>query len=56
MNDLTLIPPGQGVSSQEIDRPLHSQMARFTQGVSPAYLAVAYMDWLIHLALSPGKR
>ena len=56
MNDLTLLPPALGVSSQEIDRPLHSQMARFTQGVSPAYLAVAYMDWLIHLALSPGKR
>lgn len=39
-----------------LDRPLHTQMARFTQGVSPASLAGAYMDWLMHLALSPGKR
>ncbi|MEO7401047.1 MAG: alpha/beta fold hydrolase [Polaromonas sp.] len=41
---------------QALDRPLHTQMARFTQGMSPASLAGAYLDWLTHLALSPGKR
>ena len=41
---------------QALDKPLHTQMARFTHGVSPASLAGAYLDWLTHLALSPGKQ
>ena len=31
-------------------------MARFTAGLSPAALAGAYFDWLIHLASAPGKQ
>lgn len=41
---------------QALDRPAHTQMARFTQGISPAFLGNAYLDWLTHLALSPGKQ
>ena len=37
------------------DRALHAQLARLTQGISPASLAGAYADWLVHLAMSPGK-
>ena len=40
----------------ELDRPVHAQLARMTQGVSPAFLGNAYIDWLTHLALSPGKQ
>ena len=31
-------------------------MARVTGGLSPAALADAYMDWAVHLAISPGKQ
>jgi polyhydroxyalkanoate synthase len=31
-------------------------MARFTGGVSPAALALAFADWQLHLAASPGKQ
>lgn len=39
-----------------LDRLLHSSMARLTQGLSPAALAAAYLDWATHLAFSPGKQ
>ena len=39
-----------------VDRSLHATIARFTLGLSPAALAKAYVDWAIHLAVSPGKR
>ena len=38
-----------------IDRMLHAMMGKFTQGVSPASLALAWLDWSMHLAQSPGK-
>jgi len=37
------------------DRLLHATMGRFSSGVSPAALALAWSDWAVHLALSPGK-
>jgi polyhydroxyalkanoate synthase len=39
----------------ELDRLLHSIMARATGGVSPAALTLAYLDWALHLGESPGK-
>uniref|UniRef100_UPI00398AC585 PHA/PHB synthase family protein n=1 Tax=Azospirillum agricola TaxID=1720247 RepID=UPI00398AC585 len=39
-----------------IDRSLHAMQARLTGGVSPAALAGAYLDWMSHLAASPGKQ
>jgi polyhydroxyalkanoate synthase len=41
---------------QALDRALNARLAHFTQGISPASLAGAYMDWAIHLAMAPGKR
>ena len=37
------------------DRLFHATMGRFTAGVSPASLGLAYADWAFHLAASPGK-
>ncbi|MGI9385282.1 MAG: PHA/PHB synthase family protein, partial [Methyloligellaceae bacterium] len=39
-----------------VDRSFHAALARSTAGLSPAGLLGAYQDWVIHLALSPGKQ
>lgn len=39
----------------DFDRMLHASIARFTQGVSPTSLALAWADWSMHLATSPAK-
>ena len=39
-----------------IDRLLHASFGRFTLGLSPAALWLAYADWAVHLWASPGKR
>jgi len=43
-----------GLSS--MDRMIHSMMSRFTMGVSPASITIAYLDWLVHLGISPAKQ
>jgi polyhydroxyalkanoate synthase len=53
MNDVQLT---QQTPPQNLDRTVHSQLARFTHGISPASLGGAYLDWLTHLLLSPGKQ
>lgn len=42
--------------AEAIDRSVHASLARFTGGVSPAALALAFADWQLHLAASPGKQ
>ena len=39
-----------------VDRSFHAALARTTTGLSPAGLLGAYLDWAVHLALSPGKQ
>lgn len=39
-----------------MDRATHAAIARTTGGLSPASLAGAWADWLLHLSLSPGKQ
>lgn len=39
-----------------IDRLLHGLAGRLTLGISPASLALAWLDWALHLAASPGKQ
>lgn len=39
-----------------LDRSLNYARSRFTLGLSPAALAEAYFDWLIHLGAAPGKQ
>jgi polyhydroxyalkanoate synthase len=40
---------------EDADRLLHAVMAEATQGVAPTSLALAGVDWLMHLSMSPGK-
>ena len=42
--------------AETLDRSLHARTARLTGGLSPAALALAYVDWAMHLAAAPGKR
>jgi polyhydroxyalkanoate synthase subunit PhaC len=39
-----------------LDLPLKSALVRLANGISPASLAMAQMDWLVHLAVSPAKQ
>ena len=41
---------------RSIDRMREALTAQATGGLSPAALALAFMDWSIHLAVAPGKR
>lgn len=41
---------------RSIDRMREALTAPLTSGLSPAALALALMDWSIHLATAPGKR
>jgi len=43
-------------AAEVLDRSFHAGLARFTAGISPAALTNAYVDWAIHLWLSPGKQ
>jgi polyhydroxyalkanoate synthase subunit PhaC len=42
--------------AEMVDRSLHAGAGRLTAGLSPAALALAYLDWATHLAAAPGKR
>jgi polyhydroxyalkanoate synthase subunit PhaC len=39
-----------------LDRTFKANLARLTQGITPAGLARAYFDWFTHLMLAPGKQ
>jgi polyhydroxyalkanoate synthase len=39
-----------------MDRAAHASMGRATLGLSPSALTAAYLDWVSHLAFSPGKQ
>ncbi|HEY7430374.1 MAG TPA: poly-beta-hydroxybutyrate polymerase N-terminal domain-containing protein, partial [Streptosporangiaceae bacterium] len=38
------------------DRVLQAWLARFTGGLSPVSLGLAWFDWLAHLAMTPGRQ
>jgi polyhydroxyalkanoate synthase len=42
-------------SPTNIDRLTHAVLGHLTSSISPASLALAYLDWAIHLSESPGK-
>lgn len=44
-----------GNENSKIDRLLHAFLSHI-YGISPASLAIANFDWMVHLALSPGKQ
>ena len=39
-----------------LDRMVNANLARATAGISPTVVTLAYLDWLIHLGLAPGKQ
>jgi polyhydroxyalkanoate synthase len=47
---------GDNLHADSFDRWLHSNLARYSQAISPAALLLAYVDWISHLALSPAKQ
>jgi polyhydroxyalkanoate synthase len=42
--------------ARSLDRASNYALSRVTLGLSPAGLAEAYFDWLVHLAAAPGKQ
>ena len=42
--------------SELVDRATRSGLAHVTGGISPSSVALAYVDWLSHLAISPGHQ
>ncbi|HEX2841848.1 MAG TPA: alpha/beta fold hydrolase [Hyphomicrobium sp.] len=59
LQDRTDVRPEDSVGYEgfrAIDRMREALTAQWTGGLSPAALALAYFDWSIHLASSPGKR
>ena len=47
---------GANGETYQADRAFHAMLARFTGGISPAALVLAYMDWLSHLAAAPQRQ
>jgi polyhydroxyalkanoate synthase len=47
--------PRELPSFEDIDRILRALQARATFGISPAAVAAARLDWLVHMAHSPAK-
>ncbi len=43
------------IFTESADRLVHAVQGRMTNGLSPASLVLAYLDWLVHLMNSPGK-
>ncbi len=39
-----------------VDRAFHAMLARFTGGISPVALSLAYIDWASHLAAAPQRQ
>ncbi|MES2075682.1 MAG: alpha/beta fold hydrolase [Pseudomonadota bacterium] len=42
--------------ANQLDLMLQSAIAKMTGGVSPIAMSLAFQDWLMHLAVSPGKQ
>ncbi len=48
--------PGHSAAYNVIDRSFHAALARWTGGLSPAAVALAFADWQLHLMAAPGKQ
>jgi len=49
-------PVTDAVRAEVTDRLMHAWQGRFTFSLSPAALMIAFFDWGVHLANSPGKQ
>src|SRR6266404_1529498 len=50
------IRPSREADAYQADRALHALAARFTGGISPVALSLAYIDWAWHLAAAPQRQ
>jgi polyhydroxyalkanoate synthase len=48
--------PPRGNHASPIDQFFHAYESRVTVGLSPSSAMLAYLDWAVHLANSPGKQ
>ncbi len=48
--------PPDAAEPSSIDRMFHAMIGRATLGISPAAVALAHADWLVHLGGAPGKQ
>ncbi|MBI3446015.1 MAG: polyhydroxyalkanoic acid synthase [Magnetospirillum sp.] len=66
MNEIKAMPPAAPrhdsassapfpIFTESADRLMHAVQGRMTNGLSPASMILAYLDWLVHLSNSPGK-
>ncbi len=39
-----------------LDDTVHAQLAHASMGLSPIALSLAFADWAMHLAVSPGRQ
>ena len=53
---LALWPFTIAAAAQPADALVNSALARLTQGIAPASIIGAYLDWATHLAGSPAKQ
>jgi polyhydroxyalkanoate synthase len=53
---MTPAPSGTSSPAQHLDQQAHAAIARATGALSPTSALLAYLDWAMHLAASPGKR
>ncbi len=50
------VPDAATDEARSRDAFLRAALARYTHGISPIALAMAYLDWLSHLCASPGRQ
>ncbi len=48
--------PPDSESATNWDRLLRAWRGRLSFGLSPTGLSLVYLDWLLHLGVSPGKQ
>jgi len=41
---------------RSMDRAMTANLGRLTGGISPSVIMLAYLDWLSHIAIAPGKQ
>ncbi len=56
LNDLVAGLEEDKLGTENLDRKFRGAVARALKGLSPTEMALAYLDWIAHLSLSPGKQ
>ncbi|MGZ3434344.1 MAG: poly-beta-hydroxybutyrate polymerase N-terminal domain-containing protein, partial [Isosphaeraceae bacterium] len=55
MSTLAHLEPGSA-SVTNFDRLIRARIGKQSLGLSPPGLMLVYLDWLVHMEFSPGKR